>query len=144
MWETLMACIDTTLDKITGDGKVLSVHYGYPKSDLSEYPAVIYLPGPFNNDFATNVENYAIYRFNMYVVVGVEATTEQHAFSDVLAGAVDAIVEQFDEDWNQGTIDGHRVRVKVDSADAWQMNQEDDGLVCYAPLNVEFRLLTTY
>lgn len=84
-------------------------------------------------------------RFMLVVMVSGKGTgmTPETAFGTVLPHTVDAIIDKFNADWNQGTIDGHLVRVKIDSADSWEMSEEQDGLVAYAPLNLEVKLLTT-
>ena len=63
------------------------------------------------------------------------------AFAQVLPSVVDNIVAQFNQDWDQGTVDGHRVRSLIDSAAAWQLSEEDKGMVAYAPLSVQIKML---
>jgi len=140
MYATLMTKITTTLESVTNVKDVFSV----PKSKLTKFPAVFFKPDGFSNTFETNNENMAIYRFMMIVMVGTNTNLKpSEAFGTVLPNTVDAIIDAFDENWDGGTIDGHRVTVKIDSADAWELSQEEDGVVAYAPLNVEIRLLTS-
>lgn len=140
MWETLISKIQTTLDGVENVKDAFSV----PKTKLTKYPAVFFKPTSFQNSFETQVENLAYYRFIMIVIVGTnDQMPPSTAFNTILPHTVDAIIAKFNKDWNAGTIDGHRVTVKIDSADEWQMSEEEDGLVAYAPLHVEFRLLTT-
>lgn len=139
MYETLIEKITTTLQSVTQVKDIFSV----PKSKLTKFPCVFFKPSGFVNNFETQNENSATYRFLMVVMVGATQITAQAAFEDVLPHTVDAIIAQFNTDWNAGTIDGHRVRVKIDSADAWELSEEQDGLIAYAPLNVEIRLLTS-
>lgn len=139
MYETLIAKITDTLNQVTRVKEVLNT----PTTKIQKYPAVFFKPNGFQNDFETNVENAMTYRFLMIVIVGVEGTTPSTVFTSILPKTVDAIVAQFNQDWNGGTIDGHRVRVKIDSADAWELSEEPDGMVAYAPLNVDVRLLAT-
>jgi hypothetical protein len=139
MWEQLIGKINTTLGEVPSIKDVFSV----PKTKLTKFPCVFFKPLAFANNFNTNRENDATYRFLMLVMVGASGTTIADAFGTVLPHAVDDIINKFNADWNQGTIDGHRVRVKIDSADEWAVSEEQDGLVAYAPMNVEIRLLTT-
>jgi hypothetical protein len=140
MYETLIAKTKTTLESVTQVKDVFTV----PKSKLTAFPAVFFKPEGFSNVFETGQENFATYRFMMIVMVGVSGNlTQAQAFNTVLPRTVDAIIEKFNEDWDAGTIDGHRVWTKIDSADAWELSEEEDGLVAYAPLNVEIKLLTT-
>ena len=139
MWETLTAKIKTTLGTVAKVKEISSI----PKTDWEKWPAVFFKPVGFTNDFETQNENNQTYRFLMIVMVGTTQTTMENAFDVVLPRTVDAIIDAFDAGWNYGTIDGHRVRVKIDSADAWEVSEEEDGLTAYAPLNVEIRLLTS-
>lgn len=139
MYETLIGKINTTLSAVTSVKDVFSV----PKTKLTKFPCVFFKPDGFINEFETNVENSATYRFMLLVMVGVAGTTAETAFGTVLPHVVDDIINKFNADWNQGTIDGHRVRVKIDSAAPWELSEEEDGLIAYAPLSVEIRLLTT-
>lgn len=139
MYQTLISKITTTLGNVSNVKDVFTT----PKTKITKYPAVFFKPVWFQNSFETQSENMATYRFLMMVLVGANGTTVENAFGTVLPNTVDAIIAQFNQDWNQGTIDGHRVTVKIDSADEWQVSEEQDGLVCYAPLSVEIRLLTS-
>ncbi|HBT75035.1 TPA: hypothetical protein DEB29_03485 [Candidatus Wolfebacteria bacterium] len=139
MYEQLVIKIKATLAEVTQVKDVFSV----PKTKLTKFPCVFFKPSGFTNTFETQNENMATYRFMMIVMVGTAQTTEAQAFDVILPRTVDAIIAKFNADWNQGTIDGHRVWVKIDSADAWELSQEEDGLVAYAPLNVEIKLLTS-
>ena len=138
MYSTLIAKIKTTLESVTQVKDVFST----PKNKLTKFPCVFFKPAGFTNDFATNSENEIIYRFLMYVIIGTQQTTKANVFDTVLPNTVDAIIAAFDAGCNYGTINGHRVRVKIDSAEAWELSQEEDGLVAYAPLNIEIKLLT--
>jgi hypothetical protein len=140
MYETLLAKISTTLDSVTK----VRTHFSVPKTKIAKYPAVFYKPIGLDNSFETNNENLAVYRFMMLVIIGANQTTADNVFTAVLPKTVDAIISQFDADWNGGTIDGHRVTIKIDSADAWELDgNQQDGLVAYAPLTLEIKLLTS-
>jgi len=138
MYETLLSKIDTTLGKIA----LVKDKFHYPKTKLTKYPSVFYFPAGFENSFETNSENFKIYRFTLMVIVGANQTTLSNSI-DVLAKTVQAIMSQFDEDWNQGVIDGHRVWVKLDSGEPWQVSEEQDGIEVHATLNVEIKLLSS-
>lgn len=139
MNEELIAKVRATLESVTNIKDVFSL----PKTKLTKFPCVFFKPYGFTNNFETQNENMAVYRFLMVVMVGTTQTTMQNAYEVVLPHTVDALIAQFNEDWNAGTIDGHRVTVKVESADPWEVSEEQDGLVAYAPLICEVRLLTS-
>lgn len=138
MWQTLITKIGVTLDGV----ELVKEYFTTPKNNNDKFPAVFYRPAGFENGFETRTENAQTYRFLMIVMVGANGTTVENAFGTVLPKVVDQIVAAFDAAWDGGTIEGHRVRVKIDSADDWQVSEEDKGLVAYAPLNLEIRLLT--
>ena len=137
MWQTLIGKIEETL---TGVSLVKTI-FTTPQDKVAAYPAVFFKPAGFQNSFSSQTENDQIFRFMVLVMVGTSGSTIENAFSTVLPKVVDNIVDAFDAGWNAGTIEGHRVRVKIDSADDWQISEEDKGLVAWAPLNVEIRLL---
>ena len=139
MYATLITKLDTLLNGITEVQEV----FNYPKTKIDSYPAVYFQPSNFSNEFETGQENEKIYRFLVLVLIGTEGSDVATVFGTVLPATVDAIVAEIDGEWDQGTIDGHRVRAKVDSADQWEVSEEQDGIVCYAPLNVEIKLLST-
>lgn len=143
MYSTLITKITTTLESVSNVKDIFTA----PKSKLTAYPCVFFKPAGFSNEFETQNENMKIYRFIMVVITEANkrgaTVSPEYAFNTILPNTVDAIIAAFDEQWNQGTIDGHRVTVKIDSADAWEMSEEQDGLVAYAPLDLEIRLLTS-
>lgn len=139
MYTTLIAKLDTMFNAVAEVQEVFSA----PKTKIDLYPAVYFQPSGFNNSFETESENKKTYRFLALVIVGAQNTTKEHIFNTVLPETVDAIVTKFDADWDTGTIEGHRSWVKIDSADPWEVSEEQDGIVCYAPLNIEIELLTT-
>lgn len=139
MYELLLAKIQTTLEKIARLKQIESV----PETKIDKYPAVFYKAESLENAFETGQENQAVYRFMLIVMVGVKQITAETAWNSILPKTLDAVIQQFDQDWNQGTIDGHRVTVRMESADPWEMSSEQDGLVAYAVLHLEVKLLTT-
>lgn len=138
MIETLLSKIQTTLDEVTR----VQESFKYPKTNITKYPAVFYFPAGFENSFETNAENFKTYRFTLMVIVGATQKTVDDAVG-VLARTTQDIVAQFDEDWNQGTIDGHRVWVRIDSGEPWRVSEEAQGVEVYSVLSLEIRLLST-
>ena len=140
MYEQLITKIQATLEAVSNVKDVFST----PKTKLTEFPAVFFKPSGFTNTFETQSENMAIYKFMVIVMIGCNSQMPPStAFGTILPHTVDAIIAKFNTDWNAGTIDGHRVTVKVDSADAWELSEEEDGIIAYAPLSLEIRLLTS-
>lgn len=138
MYATLITKIGETLETVKSNQKIASYH-AYPKSDIQNFPAVMYLPQGFTNTFETTTQNTKVYRFLVMVIINIEGEgmSAEIAYTTTLPTVVDALVGQFDADWNKGTIAGSRVTVKLDSADAWELTEDQDGLTAYAPLNLE-------
>lgn len=139
MYETLITKIKETLEAVDEVKLVFFV----PKTKLTSFPCVFFKPDGMTNVYETYNENKAAYRFLAVVMVGVAGTTVETAFGTVLPHTVDAIIEKFNAEWDQGTIDGHRVTVTITSADAWEISEEQDGLIAYAPLQIQVNLLTS-
>lgn len=137
MYTTLLTKIETTLNTVNR----VQENFSYPKTKITKYPAVFYFPDGFENSYETNSENFKIYKFKMFVIIGVKQTTIASA-SDVMAKTVQDIMAAFDEQWNMGVIDGHRAWVTLGSGDPWQLSGEQDGMELSAALNLEVRLLT--
>ena len=114
-----------------------------PGEEITSYPHVFFKPDSFSNEFLTGQDNEVIYNFLMIVMVTAEGTggSAGKAFAEVLPSVVDSIVAQFNADWDQGTIGGHRVRALVDSASSWELSEEDKGLVAYAPLSLHIKTI---
>lgn len=138
MWETLIEKVNSTLDKIT----LVKSYANYPKTKIDTYPHVFFSPDSFNNEFHTQTENFATYRFGLFIIISKANTTAEQAFGTTLPKIVDDLIQQFDEDWNQGTIDNHRCWVRLGNADRWASSIEERGEEYYVPLFVEFKLLT--
>lgn len=140
MYATLIQKIKNTLALISS----VSQYGTTPGEEITGYPYVFFKPEGFINEFETGQENAIVYNFMMIVVVSTEGQggSVDHAFSTVLPSVVDDIVAQFNADWDQGTINGHRVRVLVDTAAAWEVTENDEGVEAYAPLNIQIRTLT--
>lgn len=137
MYSTLIDKIDTTLEKV---GKISKI-YEYPETKLEGYPAVIFIPSTFENSFESVSENFKVYRFTMWVIVSAESKSMEDAFGDILPDVVDDIIAQFDEDWNGGTIEGHRCWIKMDSG-LWGTDLTQDAKTAYAELDLEIKVLT--
>jgi hypothetical protein len=137
-YATLIPSIKATIESVTEVKDCFTT----PKTKLTKFPAVYFRPFGMENAYETNSENAKTYDFQLLVLVGTSGTTVEAAFGTVLPKVVDALIAKFDSEWNRGTIAGHRVRAVLSSADAWQVSEEQDGTVCYAPMTLKVRLLT--
>ena len=136
--KTIIAKITETLNKVGSVKAVLA----YPATKIVTYPSAVFYEDSFDNSFDSNNENFKILKFKLWVVVGTPQKERVDIFSDVLPNVVDDVVSQFDEDWNGGTIDGHRVWSIINSG-TWSMSVVQNGLEATAELDLLVKLLTS-
>lgn len=144
MWETLIPAVKAILDTLTVAGKPLAVVKDRPLIDgetLEAFPAVVFFPSSGENEFMTNDENRKEYAFKIYVMAECEVAGIETAFNTLLASSVDEVTAKFDEAWDGGTIDGHRVWYRLTDGD-WGLSQEQNGLIAVAELNLLVKLAT--
>jgi len=137
IYTTLINKINTTLSGVTEIAEVFN--YQAEEAEITKYPAVIFYPESVENSFETNNQNFKIYNFKMYLIVGGKGITKNKLMNTVLAGAVDSILYAFDGAWNGGTIDGNRVWTIIDTG-LWAMRE--DGNEAYCEFNIKIKLVT--
>lgn len=137
IYQTLIPKIKATLEKID----LVKEIFAYAESKIAKNPAVIFFPDYFENGFDSVQENYKIVRFKMFVYISGKQLTKSQLMEDKLPKAVDAIINQFDEDWNQGTGGGHRITMVIDSG-FWDISETQDGNTGIVDLTLTFKLLT--
>lgn len=140
-YHTILQKIGVTVNALTGSGKPISKVYGYPKENLAGYPAIVYYPISFDNNYLTNAENLKGYAFKVFVVCEATQKNIAEVFTDILPKAVDAVIEKFDEDWSQGSLDGHRVWWKLQTGN-WTITPTEKGAECVADLTLIVNLIT--
>jgi len=138
MYASILAKIKATLDSVP----LVKESFSTPKTKLDKFPAVFFKPESLDNNYLTNTENAKVYRFMIMVLVGATNQTVGNAFGEILPKVVDQIVAAFDEQWDQGVIDNHRVWCRLYSPNAWEVSEEQDGLMAYAPLLLEVKTTT--
>lgn len=117
--------------------------YAYPLPGApKKYPAVIFYPDTTENAFETSQENMKVYRFKLWVVVGLGNKSEGDAYATVLPKAVDAVIQAFDTAWDGGTsVAGHRIWQVLDNAQ-WGIAVNQDAKEVFAEMNLTVRVLT--
>jgi hypothetical protein len=138
MYETLIAQIRSTLAEVS----LVKEIFAYPETEYTKYPAVVFYPADLANSYATTAENAKEYRFSLFVIVELKNISKQQVFESVLPKTVDAVIAQFDQDWNFGTVDGHRVRALLSTA-LWDTQQIQNGEVAFAQLTLVIKTLTS-
>jgi len=115
--------------------------YSYPATDIRAYPSVVFYPSDFNNIFQTNEENFQTKGYKMFIIVSGEQKDKETIFDTILAKSVDSVINQLAEDWDIGTIDGHRAWLQIEGGN-WGMGQEQNGIEAWAEFNLTIKLLT--
>lgn len=139
IYTNLISQIKTTIEGAT---KIKSdAIFSYPQSKLNKYPAVVFYPVSFENSFQSVVENFKVYRFKLWIIVGAQQEDLSDVFERILPNAVDDVLEQFDANWSANSINGHRCWIKIDSGD-WTLSPTENGLEAVAELSIEIKLTT--
>lgn len=138
MFETLFINIATILNSVDEITKV----YNHPREQMQKFPCAWFFPRTLENDFMTNEENEKGYTFRIFIFTETKVKGKPNAGSGVLARAVDAVVQKFDDEWNGGTVDGHRVWYRMSSAD-WGVDNTQGGQYFFAELVLTIRVATT-
>lgn len=143
----IIASIKSTLEGVDGIRKVIP----YPlleNETISEYPAVVFFPDTFENSFDTVASNFEIRRFKLFLMMnannlgtGAGQITQERLFTDTFPTYFDRIIAAFNEAWDGGVIDGHRVWYLINSGTR-TIEQTDRGLVAYAEFTLDVKLST--
>lgn len=125
MWKTLTTSVKTTLDKLVGSSNPLQVVYDYPESNITGYPAVIFFPTNYTNEYDSVQENAKTYVYSVYVLLELKVLGKQTAYNTTMPDILDKIIAEFDKDWNQGqTVNQNRVWWNLSSG-AWLLVDTD-------------------
>lgn len=82
-------------------------------SRITQYPALIFAPDTFDNNFASTASNERTMRFKCWLVINAENIENTDIYERVLPNAVDGVLEKFDNGWNFGTLGGHRMWARM-------------------------------
>ena len=123
----LMTSIKTSLESVDEIAKV----YNYPASKLEEFPAAVFWPSSHISGFLTTKEDEISYQFRIWIIVATKTKGIQTVINDVLAPAVDAVIQQFANDWNRDN--NPRTWGILESGD-WSISEEQDGNQVFAEL----------
>lgn len=138
-YQTLIPNIKALIENVAAVRNV----YEYPLDGFpAEHPSVIFFPSSFDNAYETTADNKKRYSFDIYIEVSVAGTTIENVFTSVLPNVVDDVIAQFDENWNGGTLDGHRIWYTISSGE-WGRVVNDKADLAFAQLNLTVELMTT-
>lgn len=134
----LITQIKSTFDSIDEIKEV----YAYPlQGNPMKYPSIIFYPVSMDNSFETQTDNYKIYNFAVFLIVGVSGSSVEDVYQTILPKIHDKVVEVIDSAWNFGTVDGHRVWGRL-STSGLTLSNESAGATATAEMNLQIKLLT--
>lgn len=93
---------------------------------ITAYPALIFAPGTFDNQFSTTASNHRTFNFNAWLIINAENIENVDIYERVLPNAVDGVLAEYDKGWNFGTVNGHRVWARMASG-SFGITPEDNG-----------------
>lgn len=141
MFTTLNTKINNTLNSVTELNEVFDRPLAQGER-FSKYPTAIFYYTGLRNEFETNQENMKEYKYRIVLVTETEVAGMDKAHGTVMAELLDAVMDQFDADWDQGASDeGHRIWWKVDDV-TMGLFEEHNGLLISATLNLTIKVIT--
>ena len=138
MFATLFTKINTTLTAVTELSKI----YDYPVTKIEGFPCAVFYPVSFENTFLTTVENLKGYQFKIFIVTETKVKGMELAFNPILSEAVDAVIQQFDNDWDQGAVSGHRLWWRLSAGDWYTVEETQNSVMAVAELNLIINITT--
>lgn len=135
IYSEIYSQIDTILQ---GVENVKEIHKN-PTSKFAKYPAVVFFPSGVSNVFSTTSTDFREYSFKLFIVIGIDQTTMENVFQNVMANTCDAVLKAFSENWSMTNIDGRRTWLNVDSV-GWSVDTSDKGLLAVAEYDVKIKL----
>jgi hypothetical protein len=109
----IISDLKTKLESITGIQEVIMSRDVEP----TKYPAIICNWATSDNSFENTSENRKLITFNLAIVINVAGKKMSEIDEVIIPNAFDLLESYVDENWNFGTIDGHRVRMRLSSSD---------------------------
>jgi hypothetical protein len=143
MWETMYGKLKTTLTALTGSGQPIQALYDYPETNLAGYPACIYFPSSFTNEYDSTQENAKTYQFTIFLLLETKRLGLAKAYNDAMPKLLDEVIAKFDEDWNQGqtTVGQHRIWWTLSNG-AWGLVTAEKETYLQAELTLTIRFNT--
>jgi hypothetical protein len=105
---------------------------------VEKYPCAIFYPETSENSFHSVQENIKTYRYKLHLIIGLTNDTADNVFENGFPALVDAVEDKIDEDWNVGTLSGHRVWKWIDSGVSGIDTKSNEA---YRSFDINIRLL---
>lgn len=93
---------------------------------VNSFPALIFAPSNFDNQFSTTESNHRTFNFNAWLIINAENIENVDIYERVLPNAVDGVLKKFDRGWDFGTVNGSRVWARMASG-SFGITLEDNG-----------------
>lgn len=138
---TIYRELNTKIQAILDGVDKISSIYAYPTTKIDSYPAAIYYPSTFENEFETTGNNFKTYGYKLWIVVNAEGTTVEQVFDTVMPNVMDEVLQEIDEGWDFSTLNGYRVWCKVDTG-GWSVSEENAGIEITAEIDLSIKVLT--
>lgn len=134
----LIASIKATLGGVSSIKEIIAHPFA---GNPTKYPAVIFYPVAFDNDFMTVQENFKTYRFKLWLIMSTKKYSDEKVFEEILPKAIDELLEKFDNDWDYGTIDGHRAWALVNTG-VFGKGEEEQGATAWVEADLIIKVAT--
>lgn len=107
----------------------------------SSYPAIIFFPTNFNNEFASSDSNYKELNFSLIVIINAENISNEQLFTYTLPNAADKVIDELDKGYSFDRIDGKRVWARADVG-TWGKEVGESGRYGFVNINLIIKLET--
>lgn len=139
MYKQILSKIKETLKEVKSIKKV----YGHPLDGGSkESPIALYVPTNLDNEYQDTSDYSKQFNFRIFIVANIAGSTVENVFENVLPNAVDEVIQKFDEKWDAGTIDGHRL-YQIVSVTAWDYVITEKSKTAYVELLLKVKTITS-
>ena len=106
---------------------------------IKKYPALIFSPSTFDNDFADTSTNHRTMRFNAWLIINAENIEKTDIYETVLPNAIDGVLSVFDKGWDFGTVDGHRAWARM-ATGSFGITPNDKGQEVWCEMQLVVRI----
>ncbi len=129
---SLKTAILNKLNTLKGLGQPLNYVYDEHRTDFEGFPAATFEPSDLESDFETVTDNLRHYIFRIVIWQEAEKVGLGQSI-DILADAVDKVIDAFDQDYTLGGACDVVKAVPVE----WGVVPAGNGIVRYAEIKLE-------
>jgi hypothetical protein len=107
---------------------------------LTKFPAIVFQQDNFTNEFDGD-ENHKTFTFQMWLGIPANNKSLEEIGRDLMPKVADIVVKKFDDTWNGGTYQGHRVWHRL-STGLNSLTLDDKNKTAYLQMTLVVRLNT--